>query len=144
MRSILAIAALATATLATPVSARTIVVAMKDKGADGTMVFEPGYVRAEPGDVIRFVPTNPAHNAETIADLLPAGAAPIKGRFNQMVELKASVPGLYGIKCLPHYFMGMVALVQVGKAPANLAAFQAATLPPLAKARMAKYLARVR
>jgi len=26
-------------------------------------------------------------------------------------------PGLYGIKCLPHYAMGMVMLVQVGAAP---------------------------
>jgi pseudoazurin len=135
---------LTAALLAAPVMAKTVVIQMKDKGKDGTMVFEPGFVRAEPGDTIRFVPTSPAHNAETIAGLLPTGAEPIKGRISQMVEFKATVAGLYAVKCLPHYFMGMVALVQVGKNPGNLAALRTATMPPLARTRMNAYLAQVR
>lgn len=144
MRWHVAIAAVAACLAAAPLSAKTIVVQMKDKGKDGAMVFEPGYVRAEPGDVIHFQPTNPLHNAETIAGMLPAGAAPLKGPLSKPVDFKVTVPGLYGIKCLPHYAMGMVALVQVGKAPANAAASKLPALPPFAKARMSKYLAQVR
>ena len=36
---------------------------MLNKGAEGTMVFEPAFVKAAPGDVIRFVPTDRSHNA---------------------------------------------------------------------------------
>ena len=44
--------------------------------------------------------------------------------------------GAYGVKCLPHFAMGMVALVVVGNLPpANLDAVTAAKVPPKAKAR---------
>ena len=33
-------------------------VEMLNKGEAGTMVFEPAFVKAEPGDVIHFVPTD--------------------------------------------------------------------------------------
>jgi hypothetical protein len=42
------------------------------------------------------------------------------------VSMTVTKPGLYGIKCMPHYTMGMVALVQQGKVtPAELAAAKA-------------------
>jgi hypothetical protein len=52
---------------------------------------------------------------------------------------------VYGIKCLPHFSMGMVALVQVGNGPsANLAAAKAVKLSPLATKRMTAYLAQAK
>ena len=65
--------------------------------------------------------------------------------MNQDVTVKFTAPGLYGYKCLPHFGMGMVGLIQVGK-PVNKAAVEAglAKLPPLARARMTKYLAQAR
>jgi plastocyanin len=60
-------------------SAKEIVVHMKNQGAEGMMVFEPSFVKAAPGDVIRFEPSDAAHNAETIPAMLPAGATPMKG-----------------------------------------------------------------
>lgn len=125
-----------------PAFARDIVVQMKNKGAAGLMVFEPAFVQAAPGDKIHFVPTDMAHNAEPIAGMLPAGLSLPAGAMNKEYVLTASRPGLYGIKCLPHYAMGMVALVKVGSGAApNAAAANAVSLPPLAKKRMAPLLA---
>lgn len=128
-----------------PASAKEILVHMKNVGTEGTMVFEPSYVKAKPGDTIRFAPTDKAHNAETLPSIWPKGAAPMKGAMNKEVVLKVTEPGLYGIKCMPHYSMGMVALVQVGKpAAADIAAAKAVKLPPLAAKRMTAALAKVK
>lgn len=117
---------------------------MKNSGADGAMVFEPSFVKAAVGDTVTFKPTNPSHNAETMANMLPAGATAMKGAMNKEVTLTVSKPGLYGIKCMPHYSMGMVALVQAGKpSAADIAAAKAVKLPPLAGKRMTAALAKV-
>jgi pseudoazurin len=137
--------ALVAALAAAPVAAKEITVQMLNKGKEGAMVFEPGFVKAAPGDTIKFVATNPGHNAQTIPGLLPAGEAEQKGAMGKDFVLKAGKPGVYGIKCLPHASMGMVALVQVGNGPsANLAAAKAVKLPPLATKRMAAYLAQAK
>lgn len=130
---------------AAPVAAKTITVQMKDAGAEGAMVFEPSFIKAMPGDVVRFVPTNPAHNAETMANMLPAGVAVTKGGMGKQFDLTVTAPGVYGVKCMPHYSMGMVALVQVGNGPsANLAAAKAVKMPPIALKRMTTYLAKAK
>jgi len=136
---------LSTLAMSAAASAKDITVHMKNQGAEGAMVFEPSFVKAAPGDVIHFVPTDPAHNAETIANMLPAGATPMKGAMSKEAVLTVTKPGLYGIKCLPHYSMGMVALVQVGKVtPADIAAAKAVKLPPFAAKRMTANLAKVK
>lgn len=130
---------------ATPALAKEFVVKMKNQGAAGAMVFEPAFVKAMPGDTVRFVPSDPSHNAETIPTMLPAGVAPSKGGMNKEFVLPVSTPGLYGIKCMPHYSMGMVALVQVGNGPSsNLAAARAVKLPPFAAKRMTPMLAQAK
>lgn len=140
-----AAAAVSLCVLATPATAREIVVHMKNQGAEGAMVFEPSFIKAAPGDVIRFMPSSPSHNAETIAAILPAGAVPMKGAMNKEVSMTVTTPGLYGIKCMPHYSMGMVALVQVGKvSKTDLAAAKTATLAPFAAKRMTALLAKVK
>lgn len=131
--------------IAAPVSAKTITVHMKNQGAEGVMVFEPAFIKASPGDTISFQPTDPSHSAETMATMLPAGATPMKGALNKEVSMTVAKPGLYGIKCMPHYSMGMVALVQVGKpTTAEVTAAKAVKLPPLAAKRMNSYLAKVK
>lgn len=144
--SLIAAGLLAAPLVATaPAAAREIIVHMKNQGAEGAMVFEPGYVKASVGDTIRFMPTDASHNAETMSTMLPAGATPTKGVMNKEMKLTVSKPGLYGVKCMPHYSMGMVALVQVGKvSPADLAAAKAVKLPPFAAKRMTAYLAKVK
>lgn len=143
--SVFAIVGLLVAAGGMPAAAKDIVVHMKNQGADGSMVFEPSFVKASPGDVIHFKPTDPSHNAETISTMLPAGATPMKGVMNKEAVLTVTKPGLYGIKCMPHYSMGMVALVQVGKpTPADISAAKAVKLPPFAAKRMNAALAQVK
>jgi pseudoazurin len=90
------------------------------------MVFEPGLTRIAVGDTVIFTPTDKSHNAESIKGMLPDGAEPFKGKVNEEISVTFTVPGIYGIKCAPHYPMGMVALVQVGDVPApNLEAAKA-------------------
>jgi pseudoazurin len=109
---------------------------MLNKGAKGAMVFEPDFIRAEPGDTIRFIPADKTHNAESIPGMLPAGAEAFKGKVNEEVTITVTQEGVYGIRCQPHYAMGMVALVAVG-APVNLEEAQAVKHPGVAKKRFA-------
>ncbi len=99
-------------------------VLMLNKGAKGAMVFEPDFISAAPGDTIRFVPADKGHNVETIKGMLPDGATPVKSKFNEEVVVTFDQEGVYGLKCTPHYAMGMVALVAVGT-PSNLEAAKA-------------------
>ncbi|MBO6716695.1 MAG: pseudoazurin [Rhizobiaceae bacterium] len=94
-------------------------VLMLNKGEKGMMVFEPDFIRAAPGDTVRFVPTDKGHNAETIKGMIPEGAEPFKSAFNEEIVITLDQEGIYGVKCAPHYAMGMVALIEVGD-PVNL------------------------
>jgi pseudoazurin len=113
--------------------AADIEVKMLNKGVKGAMVFEPDMIIAAPGDTIRFVPTDKGHNVETIKGMIPDGAEPFKSKFNQEFAVTVGAEGVYGVKCMPHYAMGMVALIKVG-APANLDAAQAVKQTGKAKA----------
>ncbi len=94
-------------------------VLMLNKGDKGAMVFQPDFIQAQPGDTVTFVPTDKGHDAESIKGMLPEGAEPFKGKMNEEITVTFDKEGVYGVKCTPHYSMGMVALVVVGK-PANL------------------------
>ncbi len=100
--------------LAPPALAETHEVHMLNRGETGPMVYEPAYLRIAPGDTVRFVPTQPSHNASTIEGMIPEGAAPFRSRINETFEVTLEAPGAYGIKCSPHLAMGMVMLIEVG------------------------------
>jgi pseudoazurin len=107
--------------------------ALLNKGGDGAvMVFEPAFVKIAPGDTVKFVSTDKGHNAESIKGMLPEGAAPFVGKNNEDLAVKFEQEGVYGIKCLPHYGMGMVAMIVVGK-PGNVD--QAKAVPQVGKAK---------
>lgn len=112
-------------------------VLMLNKGEKGAMVFEPDFIRAAPGDTVRFVPTDKGHNAESIKGMLPDGAEAFKGKFNEEVVITVDQEGVYGIKCTPHYAMGMVALIEVGDA-VNLEEAEAVNHPGKAKTAFAE------
>src|SRR4051794_29137341 len=112
--------------------AAEVEVKMLNKGAEGVMVFEPALVRVAPGDTVKFVATDKGHNAETVKGMLPADATPFLGKNGEDVAVTFDKPGVYGVKCLPHYGMGMVAMVVVGT-PTNLD--EAKAVPQVGKAR---------
>ena len=125
-----AIAAVVFAGLAiAPAFAADYEVHMLNKGAAGAMVFEPAYVQVQPGDTVTFIPTDKGHNVETIKDMLPDGAETFKSKINEPFTVAFDIPGVYGIKCTPHFAMGMVGLVLVGDENANLDAVRAVNVP---------------
>lgn len=95
-------------------AAETHYVKMLNRNETGGMVFEPDYLEIAPGDTVKYLATHIGHNAATIDDFLPHGAKPFKGKINQEIEVTFTEPGFYGVKCTPHFDMGMVMLVQVG------------------------------
>jgi pseudoazurin len=110
-------------------------VQMLNKGEAGAMVFEPALIRVAAGDTVKFIPTDPGHNAESVRGMAPEGAELFKGAINKEVVVTFTVPGVYGVKCLPHFAMGMVALVVVDDPAVNLEAAKAVKNPPKAKER---------
>jgi pseudoazurin len=134
MRKLTMLAAVAaTLAMAGTVMAAEIEVKMLNRGTDGAvMVFEPAFVKVEPGDTVRFVATDKSHNAETIKGMLPDGAPTFLGKMNEEVSVKFDQAGVYGVKCAPHYGMGMVAMIVVGT-PTNVD--QAKAVPQVGKAK---------
>ena len=140
MKRMIAMAAAAAIILAGGAHAAEHEIRMLNKGEKGTMVFEPDFVQAAPGDTIRFVPTDKTHNAETVAGMLPEGAETFKGKVNEDFTVTLTQEGVYGVKCLPHYAMGMVAVVIVGE-PVNLEKARAVKHPGVARKRFEQIFA---
>lgn len=137
----LAAAAVVLAAFAGSAAAADHEVLMLNKGKDGAMVFEPAGVKIAAGDTVTFIPTDKGHNAEIIKGLHPEGAAEFKGKMNEKITVTFDVPGAYGVKCAPHVGMGMVALVVVGDAPADLEAYKGIKVPKKAQERLGAALA---
>jgi pseudoazurin len=118
-KSVIALAGLMALGLgATGASAAEHIINMLNKGADGkAMVFEPDFVRAAIGDTIKVVPVDKGHFAVPLPKVWPAGATEVKGKMNTELVFTVDKEGIYGLKCTPHYAMGMVAMIQVGTAP---------------------------
>jgi pseudoazurin len=136
MRKAVLLAAVLVGSLVTAASAAEVEVKLLNKGAAGVMVFEPAFVQLQPGDTVKFVASDKGHNAETIEGMLPDGAAPIAGKMGEDVAVTLDKPGVYGVRCKPHYGMGMVAMVVVGT-PANVDQAKAVNHPGKAKTTFA-------
>lgn len=123
---------------ATVAQAETHEVKMLNRNDQGPMIYEPHHLTIAPGDTVRFLPIQPGHNAATIDGMIPKGAEPRKSKINQEFEVTLTIPGRYGIKCSPHYAMGMVMVIDVGE---GAAAEIPAEMPPRAKERFDAILA---
>lgn len=123
MRKIVIASAIALIAVMTPLGAQAAEheVKMLNKGAAGMMVFEPSVIKIAPGDTVHFVATDKGHNVESIDGMLPDDAQAFKGEMGKDLTVAFDQPGVYGIKCKPHYGMGMVGLVVVGE-PVNKSA----------------------
>jgi len=133
MRSYLVMAAFAAAiVMAGGAAAAEVEVKMLNKGVEGMMVFEPALIKIAPGDTVKFVSTDKGHNAETIKGMLPDGAATFIGKNGEDIAVKFDQAGIYGVKCAPHYGMGMVAMIVVGT-PTNEE--QVKAVPQVGKAK---------
>lgn len=130
----------------TGAQAATIEIKMKNNGKDGVMAFEPGFVNAQVGDTVVFIPTDRTHNSTSL--IVPAGAQAWKGKMDEKISIKLEKEGVYVYKCDPHIPMGMFGVIQVGKA-VNLAEAKA-KVEELAKSfamnkdRVAKYMGNIK
>lgn len=132
MKKLVMLAAAAVIAMAGAAGAAEHEVKMLNKGEKGAMVFEPDFLKVEPGDTIKFVATDKGHNAESIKGMLPEGAATFKGKINEEIVYTVEKEGVYGIKCTPHYAMGMIMLVVAGE-PVNAEEAKAVKHPGKAK-----------
>lgn len=137
-----AVGAMALAALPARAAATDHQVMMLNKGKKGAMVYEPDFIVAAPGDTVTFIPTDKSHNAESIKGMIPDDATAFKGKLNEQITVTVEKEGVYGVKCMPHYGMGMVALIVVGK-PVNLEQAKAVKQTGKAKKVFEELLAQV-
>jgi pseudoazurin len=113
-----------------PAFAANFDVQLLNRGDAGMMVFQPALVHVAVGDTVTFKATDKGHDVQTIPGMLPDGAQPIKGEVSKDLIVTFTAPGAYGVKCAPHFAMGMVGLVVVGDLPAaNMDAVKDVKLP---------------
>jgi pseudoazurin len=121
---------------AAPAFAANVDVQLLNKGDKGAMVFAPDLVKIAVGDTVTFQPTDKGHDVEVIAGALPAGAQTFKGQMSQPLTETFTVPGVYVVKCTPHYGLGMVAVIVVGDDLSNLDTVKAVKNPKKAQERL--------
>lgn len=144
-RTITLAAAAALTVAAGAAGAEEHVVQMLNQGPDGNrMVFEPAVIDAEPGDTVRFVPTNKGHNAMTVDRALPDEVEGFRGGINNEVVWEVPQEGLFLVQCQPHYALGMIALIASGDDLSNVEQVQDVRLPGKAAQRFEDYLAEAR
>jgi pseudoazurin len=143
MKTLILSAALGAMALTPVAMAEEHEIRMLNAGSDRQpMVFEPAYLEVAVGDTVTFVNAMGAHNAQTIDGMIPEGADGFAGAMNQDVSFTVTEEGLYGIKCLPHYGAGMVALIKAGDGEApNFEDASSVRHPGRARTRMADLLA---
>ena len=88
------------------------------------MVFDPKFLRIEPGDQVTWVnEANEEHNVMTFPDGFPNGAtafqSPIMTKAGESFSHRFDVPGTYEYHCLPHLPMGMHGQIIVGRPSEN-------------------------
>lgn len=123
------------------VSAENFDVQMLNRGDAGNMIFEPAFLRIAAGDTVTFLATDRGHNAESIPEMSPEGAEGFEGRINEEIVATFDVEGFYGVRCKPHYAMGMVMVIAVGEDTAAPDTFLEGRIPRGAKARFEEQLA---
>jgi pseudoazurin len=119
-----------------PAFAANVDVNMLNKGDKGAMVFQPDLVKIAVGDTVTFQPVDKGHDVDAVADVIPAGATPFKGQLSQPLTETFTVPGVYVVRCDPHFGLGMVAVIVVGDDLSNLDAVKAAKYPKKAQDRL--------
>ncbi len=83
-----------------------------------SMLFEPDFLRIEPGDTITFAVDDLDHQPQSA--FVPAGAAPWQAEQGASITVELTQEGVYVFDCAFHNVMGMAGVIVVGE-PVNLA-----------------------
>lgn len=103
--------------LSSAVYAAQYEVKMLNYGNTGSMVFEPAFLHIQPGDTVKFVPTDPTHNTRSF--LVPKPEKSWNSKVSEEFSITPQTEGIYVYYCSPHLVMAMVGMIQVGE-PKNL------------------------
>ncbi len=106
------IAALLSLTVAAATAAESTVEMLNSKNGEN-LVFSEKFTKVNKGDTVTFKATKPGHNAEFIPGGFPQGAEELHGQVGKDVAYTFTAPGIYLVRCAPHYGMGMVAVIEV-------------------------------
>jgi pseudoazurin len=85
--------------------------------------FSPNILFINPGDTVQWENMT-IHDSVSMEGLIPEGAEPWVFKFGQNGAVTLTEEGVYIYKCNPHYPLGMVAAIIVGK-PVNIEQVQA-------------------
>ena len=124
----------------TSFGSETHIVKMLNNSEQGSMVFEPAFIKINAGDSITFEMTDAGHNAVTVAG--PTGSAPFDTKYKPSTTVKFDVKGIYLYKCTPHAMMAMAGLIQVSDAnnrkemKAEIDKFEGTVMMPNVKTRI--------
>ncbi len=89
-------------------------VKMLNEGNQGSMIFEPAFIKINTCDSITFEMTDAGHNAVTVA--APNDSIPFDTEYKPSTTVQFDTNGLYLYKCTPHAMMAMAGLIQVSDA----------------------------
>ena len=141
-RVLAAVGLAATLAIPTDVPAADHQVLMLNKDSEGRLMrFEPAFLKVAPGDTVTFVAQDMTHNSESFAGKIPEGAEAWKGKINEEITITLNTEGFYAYRCLPHFALGMVGLIQVGEIVTPDAAALTDKLPSKAKTWMQELIA---
>ena len=124
----------------TSFGSETHIVKMLNNSEQGSMVFEPAFIKIKAGDSITFEMTDAGHNAVMVAG--PSGSTPFDTKYKPSTTVKFDVKGIYLYKCTPHAMMAMAGLIQVSDASnkdamkAEIDKFEGTVMMPNVKTRM--------
>ena len=93
---------------------KTYKVKMLNQGDQGSMIFEPAFIKINTCDSINFEMSDAGHNAVTVA--APAGSVPFDTKYKPSTLVQFDTNGIYLYKCSPHAMMAMAGLIQVSDA----------------------------
>ena len=79
---------------------------------NGGMVFQPDFLKVEPGDTVHFVATHTSHYTRSY--LVPEGATQWNSELDKDFSITLDKPGTYVYYCPPHLMMAMLGVIQVG------------------------------
>jgi len=95
------------------VNAKDYTVKLLTQGSDGKMmVFEPNFIKIAQGDSINFVPSDSSHNAVSFS--VPSEKSSFKTPYGKATKITFNEEGVVLVKCLPHFPLGMIGVVQIG------------------------------
>ncbi len=96
-------------------------VRMLNKDSHGVAkAFEPALLPIEPGGTVDFVAWDFGHDLVSVKGLHPEGAEEFSGYKNADTSVSFDKEGVYVYECAAHRAAGMVGVVVVGDASANL------------------------